>query len=417
MIEQKQIQEWLQSGTITQEQATKMLADSAQVRKEESSGKFITWIVSLGATLFGLGVILFVALNWLEMPNFLKIVLLLGSTFGSYYLGYVFAYQKQNYPKVGAALIFLGALLFGASIFLIAQIYNMNTSPESTYILLGMWLVGVLPVVYGFLSKPIAALSSLLFLAFIYLVFRTEIAKEMAESGSYGYANAFFDILIVGIVSGIMLFGIGGFHYISEKLQPIGRIYRLFGLQLSLLIVFLLSMKFPYYAFNRSSYRNLEQSFEPSGVAVTWVVLLGVVALLFSVTNLFFNFAKTKIFLTENAINIVVLVITFFAFFFVGPESAAAFRIIFTITFAGIILAMLYIGYENMDMTVVNKATSFAVFFIIVKYFEWFWGSFNPYLFFMVGGAMLILGGMALEKKRKEIKERFEASRLAIHNG
>ncbi len=415
MIDQKQIQEWLQNGTITQEQATKMLADSVQARKEESSGKFITWIVTLGALLFGIGAILFVALNWDAIPDILKVLLLLGSTFGSYYLGYVLAYQKQNYPKAGEALIFLGALLFGASTFLIAQIYNMNSSPESTYVLLCMWLVGVLPVVYGFLSKPIAALSSLLFFVFLYLLVSTEIEKA-GNSYSYSYSRSLFDMLIIGVASGVMLFGIGGFHYISEKLQPIGRIYRLFGLQVSLFIVFLLGMEFPYWN-NYGGYSGSEEALATNGVATTWVVLFGVVALLFSVANLFFNFAKTKIFLTENIINIIVLIIALFAFFFAGPGSALAFRIIFTMAFAGILLAMLYIGYEKMDMTLVNKATSFATLFIIVKYFEWFWVSFNPYLFFMVGGVILIMGGIALEKKRKELKARFAAANLATRNG
>lgn len=412
MIDQKQIQEWLQSGTINQEQATKMLADATQTRKEESSGKFITSIVSLGAVLFGLGAILFVALNWQGIPNFLKIILLLGATFGSYYFGYIFAYQKQNYPKVGAALIFLGALLFGASLFLIAQIYNMNTSMRSTYVLLGLWLAGILPVVYGFLSEAIAALASLLFFVFIYLVFTTETA---ATSGMWGNGGRFLlDTLVVGIVSGIMLFGIGGFHYISENLKPIARIYRLAGLQISILIVFLLSMKFPYFLFGYGGFGN-EQAAQISGTSVAWVAVLGVIALLFSAANLFFGIVKTKIFFAENIAAIAMLALALLLFFSVGPGMDVLFRSLFTAAFAGIVLMMLYIGYQNMDMTVVNKASSWITAFIVVKYFEWFWDLFNPYLFFMIGGIILIMGGMALEKKRKELKVRFATANAGYH--
>ncbi len=410
MIDQKQIQEWLQSGTINQEQATKMLADATQTRKEESSGKFITSIVSLGAVLFGLGAILLVALSWTGIPDFLKIILLLGATFGSYYLGYVLAYQKQNYPKAGAALIFLGALLFGASVFLIAQIYNMNTSMRSTYFLLGLWLVGILPVVYGFLSETIASLASLLFFAFIYLVFTTE---TMQAGNTYGYTRTLIDMLVVGIVSGVMLFGIGGFHYISEKLKPIARIYRLFGLQVSLLIIFLLSMKFPYAFFDYS--RGSEEVVQISGTSIGWVATLGVIALLVSVANLFFGIVKTKIFLAENIAAIVMLALALLLFFSVGPDMGILFRTLFTAAFAGILLMMLYIGYQNTDMTVVNKATSWMTFFIVIKYFEWFWGMFNPYLFFMLGGVILIMGGIALEKKRKELKTRFATASAEYH--
>lgn len=410
MIDQKQIQEWLQSGTINQEQATKMLADATQARKEESSGKFITAIVSLGAVLFGLGVIFFVALSWEVIPDFLKVVLLLCATFGSYYSGYVLAYQKHNYPKAGAALIFLGALLFGASVFLIAQIYNMNSSPESTYILLGIWLVGILPVVYGFLSETIAYLASLLFFAFIYLVFTTE---TMLAGNNYGYERAILDMLVVGIVSGIMLFGIGGSHYISEKLKPIARIYRLFGLQVSLLIVFLLSMRFPYEVFDYSY--GSEEIVQISGASIGWVATLGIIALLASMANLFFGVVKTKIFLAENIAAIVMLALALLLFFSAGPGMGILFRTLFTAAFAGILLMMLYIGYQNTDMTVVNKATSWITFFIVVKYFEWFWDAFNPFVFFMLGGVILIMGGIALEKKRKEIKARFATTSVEQH--
>lgn len=413
MIDQKQIQAWLQSGTINQEQAAKMISDAAQTRKEESSGKFVTSIVSIGAVLFGIGAILLVALNWQGIPDFLKVVILLGSTFGSYYLGYFFAYQSQNYPKAGAALIFLGALLFGTSIFLIAQIYNMNTSPRSTYVLLGIWLVGVLPVVYGFLSETIAALASILFFVFIYLVFTTETRALSGASGYYGYARMVLDTLAVGVVSSTMLFGIGGFHYASEKLKPIARIYRLAGLQVSLLIIFLLGMKFPYMFYDYG--RGGEQTVQISGAATGWVVTMGIIALLFSVANLFFGVVKTKIFFAENIAAILMLALSLLMFFSVGPGMDVLFRTLFTAAFAGILLMMLYIGYENMDMTIVNKAISWITLFIVVKYFEWFWSLFNPYLFFMVGGAILIMGGIALEKKRKELKARFAATNTSYH--
>ena len=116
MTNEKQIQEWLESGTITQEQAQKMLADVDQKSKEERSNKFIVAISTIGAILLGIGAILFVASNWREIPDLMKVLILLGSTFGAYYLGYLFKYDKKNLPKVGVSLFFLGALLFGASI-------------------------------------------------------------------------------------------------------------------------------------------------------------------------------------------------------------------------------------------------------------------------------------------------------------
>lgn len=402
MIEQNQIQEWVKNGTISQDQAEKMLTDVVLSKKEQSSGSFITSIVSLGSVLLGIGAILFVAASWEWIPDLFKILLLLGATFGVYYLGYVFAYKKQNYPRVGAGLIFLGALLFGASVFLIAQIYNMNTGERSTYLLLGVWLLGVLPVAYAFISKSLASLAALLFLSIVFLMFTTE--TNLNDNSS----RFIIDTLSVGIISGVVLFSIGGFHYISEKFQPIARIYRLFGLQLSILIVFLLSMSFPY---DFSS----DLSVEVSSGSIVWVSLFGVIALVFGLVNLFFGIVKTKIFFAENIAAVTMLALSLLLFFSVGPGTEVLFRTLFTSAFVGIILMMLYIGYENMDITVVNKATSWATVFIIIKYFEWFWSMSNPFLFFIVGGIALITGGIALEKKRKEIRARFAMVNIEHH--
>ena len=95
MTNKKQIQEWLESGTITQKQAQKMLADVDRKSKEERSNKFIVAISTIGAILLGIGAILFVASNWREIPDLMKVVILLGSTFGAYYLGYLFKYDKK----------------------------------------------------------------------------------------------------------------------------------------------------------------------------------------------------------------------------------------------------------------------------------------------------------------------------------
>lgn len=418
MTDKKQVEAWLQNGTINQDQATKMLSDSEVTKSEESSNKFITIISSIGAVLFGIGAILFVALNWDGIPDFLKIILLLGLTFGSYFIGYILTYKNKNYPRVGAALTFLGALLFGASVFLIAQIYNLNSSPESTYSLLFLWLLGVVPVVYFYLSKPIASLVSLLFIIFITLFVGTEIGKSSNGFSFFSsYERFFFDMLIIVIIAGIILFAIGGFHYYSEKLKPIARVYRLFGLRVSLLVTFVLSMNFVYslFSFTRYAYDTSAVIALPANPTSTlWVTILGIIALIFSVINIFFNFVHTKIFIAENAINIGLLVLSFFAYFFIGPVSGQAFHIIFNIVFIGILLVMLYIGYQNRDMTVVNQALGYFSVFIVVKYFEWFWGEFNPYMFFMVGGLILILGGVALERKRRQIRIKFKTANASL---
>src|SRR5262245_30832711 len=100
-IDDKQIKKWVQEGAISLQQAEKMLADVKEERKEQSSNKFIVAVSTIGAVLLGIGAILFVASNWLVMSDLEKVLILLASTFGAYYIGYLFKYEKQNLPKVG----------------------------------------------------------------------------------------------------------------------------------------------------------------------------------------------------------------------------------------------------------------------------------------------------------------------------
>jgi len=106
MINEKQIKEWLELGTITQEQAQKMLSDVDQKSKEEKSNKFIVAISTIGSILLGVGAILFVSSNWREMPDLMKVLILLGSTFGAYFLGYLFKYDKKIFQGLAGLYFF-----------------------------------------------------------------------------------------------------------------------------------------------------------------------------------------------------------------------------------------------------------------------------------------------------------------------
>ncbi len=140
MLDEDLIQKWLDEGTINNAQAEKMQADLAEYKRERRSKSQTIAFSTIGAILIGLGAILFVASNWEKIGDTIKVLLLVGSTVGIHYTGYHLKYESQKYSRVGSALLFLSALFFGASVFLIAQIYNVNAD-NSTLVLI--WLLGV----------------------------------------------------------------------------------------------------------------------------------------------------------------------------------------------------------------------------------------------------------------------------------
>jgi len=394
MVDEKQIKQWLKEGTITQAQAKKMMADSSSYKKEQSSNKLIVAISTIGAILLGIGAILFIASNWRTIPNIAKTLLLVGSTFGAYYVGYLFRYQKQNLPKVGASLIFLGALLFGATVFLIAQIYNINANSHT---LMLIWMIGILPLVYVFMSMPIAGLLSLLFFIWVYLFFF--LTSQSFFGWLEGFASRYFPVLYV--VAGVMLFGIGGLHYLSEKLHNIARIYRIAGLKVILFSLFLLTFNF--FSLYQDYYGRQTDA---TGRFVIGFVMFSVLAIIIGVINWFFNKSE-QISKIEGPVSLGLMALMLVFYYY--PSSTTIYVIIFNLVLAGVIFLLLYAGYEREDMKLVNMGMFWVATFIVVRYFDFFWGLLDRSIFFMVGGLILVLGGIALEKKRRQIKAQFKA--------
>ncbi|MDA2935178.1 DUF2157 domain-containing protein [Acidobacteria bacterium AH-259-D05] len=383
MVNQNLINKWLKEGTITQEQAEQMRADLSLYREEWSSHRRIVALSTIGAVLLGLGVLLFVASNWSAIPNLIKTLLLLGSTFAAYYAGYLFVYQKQNFPRVGASLLFLGALLFGASVFLIAQIYHVNANAHTLVLI---WLVGVLPAVYGFSSVAIAGLSSLLFFVWMGLFLAERISML-----PFPFVLAFF------VIAGVLLFGIGGLHYLKEDYKNIARTYRIAGIQVTMFFLFLLTFE--------GLSAVTEPGLELSAIQTMTFVLVFAFAAIVLASNWFFNPSKSNTIFLENIFPAGLLVLSLLFFFF--PTTQPIYAIIFNLLFAGIALTLLSVGYQREDIKLVNIGMGCMSLLITVRYFDFFWDLFPRSIFFIVGGLILILGGISLEKKRRQLKEQF----------
>lgn len=391
MNNEKQIKEWLDSGVINQDQASKMLLDVQQKSKEEKSNKFIVAISTIGAILLGIGAILLVASNWRGMHNIIKVLIMLISTFGAYYLGYLFKYHKNNLPKVGVSLFFLGALLFGASVFLIAQIYHVNANAHS---LMLIWLIGILPLIYAFRSVPIAALSALLFFIWIGLfIFR----------GFRFLDDVIFSYPVIYLTAGILLFGIGGIHYLKPQLSKIARIFRISGIKIAMFSLFLLTFNF--FSGEVDQWFRNSRFEDISNQLMGGIVLFSILSILALSFNLFFNPSKSKNNIFENSLALGFLGFTLIFFFF--PADSSIYTIIYNLLFAGLTIFLIYSGYQRSDIKLVNMGIFWLSIFIFAKYFDFFWDLMDRSIFFIVGGLILVLGGIALEKKRRKLKEEF----------
>ncbi|MBI3331744.1 DUF2157 domain-containing protein [Candidatus Peregrinibacteria bacterium] len=115
---------WQEEGLLSKEKARE-LQESLKDADDHVPNKAIRIFSAIGGILIGLGVILFVASNWSELTSSVKTAILILGMLLTGYAGYDLAYVRKTYEKTGLALLFVNVLIFGASIFLVAQIYHL----------------------------------------------------------------------------------------------------------------------------------------------------------------------------------------------------------------------------------------------------------------------------------------------------
>jgi hypothetical protein len=142
--------EWAKSGFLSAEAAKDILA----FEKERAGGgiPYLTVALSiLGVLLLGSGIISFFAANWQWLPKIAKLAVLFGGMWAAYAIaGYMLG--RGAHPLVGQAVLLLGVLLFGANIWLVAQIYHISSHYPNGVLI---WAIGALFAGYLLRSHPV----------------------------------------------------------------------------------------------------------------------------------------------------------------------------------------------------------------------------------------------------------------------
>ena len=113
--------------------------------KEDIQKRTIRIIVTIGAILVGVGIFSFIAANWQEMTKAVKVSIIVIAMIASYTGGW-FLREKRHYEKTGEALLLLGAIIYGAGIFLIAQMFHTRGNWPDGFIL---WMIGTIVMAFA----------------------------------------------------------------------------------------------------------------------------------------------------------------------------------------------------------------------------------------------------------------------------
>lgn len=395
-----EIKSWVDLNIISPAQAKKIgaLYSSKKGRENESAGfNIVPYISVFGALMIGAGIILFFALNWASIPKAVKVASLLGFLVAFYHLGYTLRFTKGNFPKVGGALIFLGAVLFGANIALIGQIFNISSHWPNMFLfwalasLLMAYLVGYLPTLFLGLITFLVYVGTESFFWFEKIPYH------------YNTSRAFF---LIFMSMGVLYYTIGSLHQKIEKIHDLRYPYHLIGAFLVLGTCYLLSFKW----FSEDYYGRYNGS---EGISLVfssqfWVIYLLVSAI--ALTALALRFMKKdgstlefyEIFLLGILLvfSPIVVLLAKVNFWFVP--------VLFNIILFSLIVASVYVGSAKREKTLVNLGVFAFGISITSRYFEYLWDVLNGYLFFIIGGALLIGLSIFLERNRRKIIQHFD---------
>ncbi|TAF04789.1 MAG: DUF2157 domain-containing protein, partial [Nostocales cyanobacterium] len=167
----QEAQLWRDEGLISSSQYQN-IADRYQFNKIEAAARESSGLIAIafGGLLLVLGVILFVAANWQTWSREVKFILLMSFFLSTAITGFLtwreptlanadVKKQQRSKRLLGEALLILSALILGATLLLMAQIFNISGSASQLFL---AWGFGVLVMAYSLSLNSLGVLAIIL---------------------------------------------------------------------------------------------------------------------------------------------------------------------------------------------------------------------------------------------------------------
>lgn len=387
----RETESWVAEGLISREQASAVRAryETAE-RASEPRGRAVAALATIGAIAVGLGVIGFLAANWDAMSHALRLALLTGAVGSAYSGGYQLRERSGGHPRIGEALYLLGVILFGAALFLVGQMYNVQAHDPLALLIWAAVAVAV-AVVVG--SKAIAWAALLIFTAWVGF----EAGSSLQDSGENGLGVA-----VLAVLYGSALYGAGTValeHVRADWLDGTG--FPAAARRLGLLIASAGVFVFTFSEVADELGGAVDQLDPWLGAAL---VLVAAIALAAAVLLALGRRPSGR----YEAGALAVAVGSTLVALFVGGNGTL-YALLFNMLFAAVALGAIYVGYVSDESWLVNAGVALVAIDLIARYFDVFWSALPRSVGMIGAGALILAIAYVLERQRKHLLARMDA--------
>ena len=441
---------WVAQGWLTTEAHDAIIADAEE--RASSTRHLPLALGVLGALLLGVGVISFFAANWPAIPKLARLAILLSSMWATFAVaGWLLAPKDSAETGIAKALVLLGVILYGSSIFLIAQTFHIQAHFPNGVL---FWALGALVAVYLLPIQAVAVLGLALSglwavldhfggfernvlptpfpyadvvywpFALVLSAFAYVIGREAWRLGAWIATLSFliwctvslgdvaehtrapgFAVLQVGLLLGFVAFGTVS----SRHARQIPEVYWRPLLRVSLVAGFAC-----FYALTLRVTHNLGSTHANMSVGPEWIaatVLLSVAA-----TMLVWPASRSarrekadlggstsQTFTGKIIATLTILLLLSNLFLAEILETNLPIYIAFNILLFLAVIWVVAHGYAAGDRFTVNIGFTCFALTVLTLYFDTFWRLLDRSFFFMAGGILLLVGGYLLERQRRRV--------------
>jgi len=351
---------WVEDGIITDAQG-KQISAKYPTTHEGRTLRIVSW---LGATLVTVGIILWVATNWQNIPDILRVLLLAIVATAAYGAGWQLLEHK--YTALGHAALVIGAGTVGGTIFQIANWMHWSADHP---LLLGMWLLTLIPIIYAFNSVPVL-IEAMIILPF-WIGFG--INDDTASYGTYVAAFA---------ATGLAIFSMGWLH--PTHWHGFRATFRVTGATWLLLLGFV------------TTFSAQELFYGDYDIIFSWGMLVAGLAALILFPIAMLRAAPKAQPTWNHAVLVLFLLMAATAAFGVGHLP--------NIMYAVLLILVVLAAVQARDEWVMNLGLLFFVVNVVGRYFEFFFDYQTNASLFFIGGGLLLLGlAFGIEKLRRQL--------------